>query len=173
MYKVNKETHTRKYLKKEINMYKKKNHLTCTTQPQKLCLSWERKIVDHADWFSPSEHMMFISFSLKRTTVIVNLGDRWLKFCFEVNYEVWKGGETVLRCWVCEFMLFQTARPWSPPLDLLLCPASEACAEERRPSDFPSRLLTSPRITKTTTSFWDHHDWSGTYCSKRKGVCFD
>lgn len=91
--------------------------------------------------------MMFISFSLKRTTVIVSLGDRWLKFCFEVNYDVWKGGETVLLCWVCEFMLFQTARPWFPPLELLLCPASDACAEERRPSDFPlgSRWAREPQ----------------------------
>lgn len=38
---------------------------------------------------------------------------------------------------------------------------------------FSSQLLMSRRTTKTTTSFQDHHDWSGTYCSKQKGVCFD
>lgn len=108
-----------------------------------------RKIVHHADQFSPIEHMTFIYSGQKRTTVIVNLIDKWLTFCLKINCDVCRGGETVIWCWFCLFMLF-----WSARLVCDFCSQSDCYALLAEPAQATAGLKEDRDILKPPWWIW-------------------
>lgn len=137
-----------------------------------MCLSWERKIVDYADQFSPSEHMIFSPLGLKRTQDHVNLIDKWLfsqMWCMrrksDCELMLSLSVSVVLECptTVCDFL------SWSYSHALLVKPVYMTAG----PSLLSSCLWWAcepqrkSHYSDTTTVDLAHTD------QKQKGICFD